>query len=147
MVVIPTSKDVALSYARSGPEWIGFLLSLLGIVGIVLLARRWPVLEAPDLSDVNSVNGEIDVENPAPELYDPFLHGGEEVDDVLALVSSLRNAGYSSEASLLSRSRRGSRADAGLALAAALERILRIEGLDAEIRARAEALALIFDGG
>jgi hypothetical protein len=143
MVVIPTSKDVTLSYARSGPEWIGFLLSLLGVVGVVLLARRWPVLEEPDVIETY---GDIEPGADAPEMYDPFLHGGEEVDDVLALVSALRTAGYSSEASLLSRSRRGPRADAGLALAAALERILRIEGLDPEIRARSEALASIFDG-
>lgn len=143
MVMIPTSKDVTLSYARSGPEWIGFLLSLLGIVGIVLIARRWPVLEEPDLMEVY---GEIEPAADAPEMYDPFLHGGEEFDDVLALVSALRTAGYSSEASLLSRSRRGPRAEAGVALASALERILRIEGLDPEIRARSEALALIFDG-
>jgi len=114
------------------------------------------VLEEPELIQVyGEIHREIDREiereiEPAlgtPELYDPFLHGGEEVDDVLALVSALRTAGYSSEASLLSRSRRGPRADAGRALAAALERILRIEGLDPEIRARSEALASIFDGG
>ncbi len=35
MVVVPTSRSVTLHYARSGPEWLGIFLTLIGIAGVV----------------------------------------------------------------------------------------------------------------
>ena len=46
MVVIPTDTHVTLSYGRTPPDLIGAALSLLGIIGLVLLARR-PVIAVP----------------------------------------------------------------------------------------------------
>jgi len=43
MVVIPTADHVTLSYGYTPVDWIGFLLSLLGVVGVVLLWRLRPV--------------------------------------------------------------------------------------------------------
>ncbi|MEP6658984.1 MAG: hypothetical protein ABJD24_03610 [Acidimicrobiales bacterium] len=40
MVVIPRSKHVTLTYDRTSPEWVGMVLTGLGVVGLVLLARR-----------------------------------------------------------------------------------------------------------
>jgi hypothetical protein len=44
MVVVPTSRSVTVSFERSPAEWVGILLSLLGLVGLVVLGRRWPRL-------------------------------------------------------------------------------------------------------
>ncbi|MEO6988234.1 MAG: hypothetical protein ABI239_06260 [Aquihabitans sp.] len=46
MVVIPTDTEVALTYGRTPPDVIGMALSLLGLIGLFLLARR-PVLDVP----------------------------------------------------------------------------------------------------
>ncbi len=46
MVVIPTDTDVTLSYGRTSPDLLGAALSILGIIGLVLLARR-PVIDVP----------------------------------------------------------------------------------------------------
>ena len=40
MVVIPRAKHVTLTYERTGTEWMGMVLTGLGVVGLVLLARR-----------------------------------------------------------------------------------------------------------
>jgi hypothetical protein len=42
MVVVPTSEHVTLTYGRTGVEWLSYALTLLGVVGLVLLARRGP---------------------------------------------------------------------------------------------------------
>lgn len=39
MVVVPTDTEVTLSYGRSGVEWLGWLLTLVGIVAVAGLAR------------------------------------------------------------------------------------------------------------
>jgi hypothetical protein len=39
MVVVPTENDVTLNYGLTGVDWLGRLLTLLGIVGLVVLAR------------------------------------------------------------------------------------------------------------
>ena len=39
MVVIPTSNDVTLSYGLTKYDWIGRVLTLLGLLGLVALAR------------------------------------------------------------------------------------------------------------
>ena len=43
MVVIPTRDHVTLTYGYTGIDWAGFLLSLLGLIGIVMLWRLRPV--------------------------------------------------------------------------------------------------------
>jgi hypothetical protein len=40
MVVVPTEEHVELRYGRTGVEWGSYTLTLLGIVGLVVLARR-----------------------------------------------------------------------------------------------------------
>ena len=40
MVVVPRSTHVTLTYDRTGTEWLGMVLTGLGVVGLVLLARR-----------------------------------------------------------------------------------------------------------
>jgi hypothetical protein len=47
MVVIPTARDVSLHYGRAGVEWAGWLVSLLGLAGLVALARAKPI-EMPE---------------------------------------------------------------------------------------------------
>ncbi len=42
MVVVPTSKEVTLTFGSTGAEWVGRALTLAGIVGVGLLAW-WPV--------------------------------------------------------------------------------------------------------
>lgn len=43
MVVIPTRHDVRLTYDVTGAEWLGRLLTLLGVAGLVLLVVRFRV--------------------------------------------------------------------------------------------------------
>jgi len=53
MVVVPTTHDVTLTYATTGAEWLGRVLTLLGLVGVGLLvwwgrrARRRPEPRRP----------------------------------------------------------------------------------------------------
>ena len=44
MVVVPTSKNVVLTYGSSGPGNLGALLTLLGVIALVVLLRRRSVL-------------------------------------------------------------------------------------------------------
>jgi hypothetical protein len=37
MVVVPTQKDVSLTYGLTGVDWLGRFVTLLGIAGLVLL--------------------------------------------------------------------------------------------------------------
>ena len=46
MVVVPTSTHVSLSYGRTPVDWLGIALTFLGLVGLVLLARR-PAIAVP----------------------------------------------------------------------------------------------------
>jgi hypothetical protein len=50
MVVVPTSKNVTLSYGSSGPGDLGALLTLAGVIGFLLLLRRRSVLVIVDKS-------------------------------------------------------------------------------------------------
>jgi hypothetical protein len=43
MVIIPTAHHVTLSYGYTPVDWIGFLLTLAGVAGVVWLARLRPV--------------------------------------------------------------------------------------------------------
>jgi hypothetical protein len=42
MVVVPTAHDVSLHYARTGVEWLGIVVSLAGVAGLVALVRWRP---------------------------------------------------------------------------------------------------------
>lgn len=67
MVVVPTDTEVRLSYGRTGVDLIAIVLSLLGIAGLVALARR-PQVPVRDLRP-----GDGDgPPRPRPEP-DPFL--------------------------------------------------------------------------
>jgi hypothetical protein len=46
MVVVPTGTEVELSYTRTGVEWLGWGLTLLGLLGLVWLVRA-PALVMP----------------------------------------------------------------------------------------------------
>ncbi len=43
MVVIPTATHVTLTYGYTSLDWLAFMLSLLGVLGLVVLWRRPPV--------------------------------------------------------------------------------------------------------
>ena len=47
MVVVPTSNHVTLTYGTSQIEYLGYLLTLIGIVGVIVLWRKGPVSYAP----------------------------------------------------------------------------------------------------
>jgi len=46
MVVVPTTTDVSLHFGRTGVDWLGLALSLLGLVGMAGLAR-WRLAPLP----------------------------------------------------------------------------------------------------
>ena len=48
MVVVPTDTDVTLTYGRTPVDIVAILLSLLGVAGLVFLARR-PRVEVREL--------------------------------------------------------------------------------------------------
>ncbi len=43
MVVVPTAREVSLHYGRTSLDWLALVLTLAGIVGFVVLARRPPI--------------------------------------------------------------------------------------------------------
>jgi hypothetical protein len=47
MVVVPTGHDVSLHYGRTGVERAGWLITLLGLAGLVALGRAKPI-EMPE---------------------------------------------------------------------------------------------------
>ena len=73
MVVVPTDNEVHLSYGNTGVEYLGYLLTLLGLVGLVVVSRRFvsrPVIE-PSFVDEPSSSEVTDVAEPAsPEVTD-----------------------------------------------------------------------------
>ncbi len=42
MVVVPTGHDVSLHYGRTGAEWLGILVTVVGLAGVVALIRWRP---------------------------------------------------------------------------------------------------------
>ncbi|RMH81605.1 MAG: hypothetical protein D6683_03900, partial [Actinomyces sp.] len=48
MVVVPTAGHVELTYGRSGIELVAMALTLAGLVGVVVVARRRPDDDRPD---------------------------------------------------------------------------------------------------
>ena len=47
MVVVPTSTDVRLTYGTTPVEWVGWILTLAGVLGLVLLVRGGRVVLLP----------------------------------------------------------------------------------------------------
>ena len=71
MVVIPTENHVELHYGWTPVDLLAWLLTLLGLGGVVLLARRPPVvIPAPAAPVVRSVYGS-DPPEPAEDREDP----------------------------------------------------------------------------
>jgi hypothetical protein len=79
MVVVPTSTHVSLHYGYTSVDYLGWFISLLGLVGLVLLVRRgrldlppprpWFPHDEPvdaDGPDGNGVDGSPDEPEPAP---------------------------------------------------------------------------------
>jgi hypothetical protein len=83
MVVIPTSNDVSLHYGYTPVDGLGWLCTLLGIVGLVWLVRRGTV-ELPDREPWT--DDEHDVDEPLP---DPYVHLERELAEVMAPAETL----------------------------------------------------------
>jgi hypothetical protein len=67
MVVVPTDTDVRLTYGRTGIDLLAIALTLLGIAGLVALARR-PHVPVRELCPADGTSGP-----PARAEPDPFL--------------------------------------------------------------------------
>ncbi|MDQ1519923.1 MAG: hypothetical protein QOI55_996, partial [Actinomycetota bacterium] len=72
MVVVPTERDVALTYGVTGVDWLGRLGTLLGIVGLVLLVLWKPGLRRRALpsteDDAAAGDPQPSAEGDAPEV-------------------------------------------------------------------------------
>lgn len=77
MVVVPTARSVTLHYARSGPEWLGIFLTVVGIgglVGLVIWRPRRPESEPDPIPDPDPPAGfdpPADPEREAPAEQPP----------------------------------------------------------------------------
>ncbi|MFZ4585550.1 MAG: hypothetical protein ACOYNI_10035 [Acidimicrobiia bacterium] len=68
MVVVPTSKDVTLTYGRTTFDWVGLMLTLLGLAGLVGLALwRWPYDSRAPVDPGDGLVGLLAPVPPAPE--------------------------------------------------------------------------------
>jgi hypothetical protein len=81
MVVVPTSHDVKLHYTRTGAEWLGIVVTAIGLAGLVAL-WRWrpaplpPRRNRPDPDDDGpaTASGEPDaVRDPDDSPHEPAL--------------------------------------------------------------------------
>jgi hypothetical protein len=78
MVVVPTSTHVSLHYGWTPIDLLAWLLTLLGIVGLVVLVRRPPVdVPAPP----EEVGTAADEHGPYPDLDEPGSGDGEPPPD------------------------------------------------------------------
>ena len=72
MVVIPTERDVTLTYGLTPVDWLGRFLTLAGIAGIVFLVRwrgaRRYAAEGPDdeLDDLDEIDDPDDLDEVGP---------------------------------------------------------------------------------
>ncbi|MFM7617822.1 MAG: hypothetical protein ACKO72_10245, partial [Actinomycetes bacterium] len=141
MVVVPTSREVTLRFERSPVEWLGILLTLAGLAGLVVLGRRWPALarwgdphpvEVDDL-EVLAAGGRAAAGPPPLE------------DSIEALARDLEGAGHPDPAAAVRVARRGPREEAAARLAPALRSVVAIEGLDPGLAARAASLLAVFE--
>ncbi len=58
MVVVPTSEHVVLSYGLTGVDWFARLLTLIGVAGLVVLARRPMRVDPIDDRDPDDDSGD-----------------------------------------------------------------------------------------
>lgn len=142
MVVVPTSREVTLRFERSGIEWFGILVTIAGLVGLVVLGRRWPALarwgdphpiEVDELEALEAA-ARPGVDGPAPPQ-----------DSVEALARDLAAAGHDGAAAEVMEARRGGRAGAAARLGPALRSVVGIEDLDPALAARAASLLAVFE--
>jgi hypothetical protein len=82
MVVVPTETRVELSYGTTGVEWLSWALTLLGLVGLVVLARRGDVDLREGEGAVADPDADPDAGEAVPEDatgpadgHDPVLAG------------------------------------------------------------------------
>ena len=66
MVVVPTAQQVELTYGRAPIEWVSYLLTLLGIAGVVWLARRPPVAVSDRRKGREPANADVEQEPGEP---------------------------------------------------------------------------------
>ena len=71
MVVVPTENDVTLNYGMTSWDWIGRLLTLLGIIGLIALARwkgarRFAADPDPDTEAAEDGSADETFGDPAP---------------------------------------------------------------------------------
>jgi hypothetical protein len=82
MVVVPTSKHVTLTYGRTWVEWLSYTLTFLGLVGLVLLARRGRYrFTPPPAPAAVAAEPEIDLEEQARVWGDPGLWPAGEAEE------------------------------------------------------------------
>jgi hypothetical protein len=73
MVVVPTDNQVTLTYGTSWVEYLGYALTLLGLVLLVVLWRKGPVrYDAAGAGPVMWQDGELHWhDEPGPEVPEP----------------------------------------------------------------------------
>ncbi len=78
MVVIPTENDVTLTYGQTGVEYLGYLLSLAGILILVGVSRRKPGQAAGDMPTGEVLPDDELADDVAAEVQqESALPGGE----------------------------------------------------------------------
>jgi hypothetical protein len=142
MVVVPTSREVTLRFERSGIEWFGILVTIAGLVGLVVLGRRWPALARwgdPHPVEVDELEalaaaGRPGAQGPAPPE-----------DSVEALARDLEAAGHVGAAAEIREARRGGRLGAAARLGPVLRSVVATAGVDPGLTARAASLLAVFE--
>jgi hypothetical protein len=80
MVVVPNDTHVELTYGRTEVEWLSYALTLAGIVGLVLLARR-PRVQFSREHHAAGWGGDPYLDEPCLADYDAGDHDGEDAAD------------------------------------------------------------------
>lgn len=85
MVVVPTDNEVAFSYGRTAIDWLGILLTLIGIAALVIF-RRNDLLVSPASFDSNRVGTPRPVSMAPPEVNIDHSDSVERIDSVGVVV-------------------------------------------------------------